>query len=102
MILEYFSDERSNQLLVLKTQWQGWHHRSTEDKLQSIEQHRALLQEAVSIVFETKKEELRLLSPSAVDDLTVACNLLCDLQLSQEAECKSIINFHEKVRKVYY
>eukprot|EP00794_Sanderia_malayensis_P006079 gene6079-6782_t len=90
------SDERSNQLLVLKTQWQGWQSRGRDEKISAIEQHRIILQEAISIVFENKKDSMRLLSPNTVDDLAVACSLVSALQFQQDNDSKNIINFNDK------
>ena len=83
-------------MLVLKTQWQGWREKNTEDKLVHLEQHRALLQEAVALVFENRKEQLRVTS-SNHDDLAVAAMLLSDLQRQQGNECKGLITFNDKV-----
>lgn len=63
----------------------------------SLEQHRALLYEAVAIVFENRKEESRLLTTN-VDDMTIASQLLSDLQRQQELECKGLLNFADKVK----
>ena len=81
---------------MLKTQWQGWRDRSAEDKMASLEQHRALLQEAVALVFENRKEESRLLATNA-DDIAIASQMLSELQRQQELECKGLINFSDKV-----
>ena len=89
-------DGRANQSLVLKTQWQGWRDRNTEDKMTSLEQHRALLQEAVAIVVENRKEESKLLSTNS-DDLAIATQLLSELQRQQELECKGLLSFADKV-----
>ena len=94
-----FLDGRANQLLVLKTQWQGWRDKNTEDKLAHLEQHRALLQEAVALVFENRKEQLRATS-SVHDDLAVAAMLLSDLQRQQGNECKGLMSFNDKVSLV--
>jgi len=88
-------DGRANHSLVLKTQWQGWRDRNTEDKMASLEQHRALLQEAVAIVFESRKEEAKLLTTN-VDDLSIATQLLSELQRQQEMESRGLLNFSDK------
>lgn len=93
-----FADGRANQSLVLKTQWQGWRDRNTEDKLATLEQHRALMQEAVAITFENRKEEARVMSLNA-DDITIATKLLSELQKQQESECKGLLNFVDKVNQ---
>ena len=62
----------------------------------SLEQHRALLQEAVAIVFESRKEEAKLLTTN-VDDLSIATQLLSELQRQQEMESRGLLNFADKV-----
>ena len=94
----FSSGEKSNQLLVLKTQWQGWRDRSREEKMSTLEQHRALLQEGVAIAFESRKEEARLMSSKPVDDLDIAATLLAELQKEQDLECRNLLEFADKVR----
>ena len=92
-----WTDERSNQLLVLKTQREGWRSRSSDEKITSKEQHRQLLQEAVALAFETRRAEMRELKGVSVDDLGVAAGILCELQEHQDAESQLLRGLVDKV-----
>ena len=91
------TDERSNQLLVLKTQRDGWHSYSSDKKIANKDHNRSVLQEAVGIVFENRRAEMRELKGMAVDELDVAVDMLCELQEKQDSESQLLLSLAEKV-----
>ncbi|EDO46860.1 predicted protein, partial [Nematostella vectensis] len=80
-------DERDNQLLVLRTKRQAWKERSSQEKLESLDSHRALLQEAVALVCENRRAESGELGTGSVDDVQVAMAVLSELQEYQDRFC---------------
>ena len=91
-------DERSNQLLVLRTQHQGWREQSSTERLVSKERHYSILQEAAGLVFEDRRSDLRQSRGSAPDDMQVAADIMADLQHAQEIESQMLLGLHSKVR----
>ena len=92
------TDERSNQLLVLKTQRDGWRSYSSDKKIANKDHNRSVLQEAVGIVFENRRAEMRELKGMAVDELDVAVDMLCELQEKQDSESQLLLSLAEKVK----
>ena len=93
-----FPDERSNQLLVLRTQHQGWREQSSTERLVSKERHYSILQEAAGLVFEDRRSDMRQSRGSAPDDMEVAADIMADLQHAQEIESQMLLGLHSKVR----
>ena len=91
-------DERSNQLLVLRTQHQGWREQSSTERLVSKERHYSILQEAAGLVFEDRRSDMRQSRGSAPDDMQVAADIMADLQHAQEIESQMLLGLHSKVR----
>lgn len=91
-----FTDERSNQLLVLKMQRQSWRSSTLEERMANRQHHRSILQEAVGIVFENKRLELRG-SQVTVDESVVSAAILSDLQEEQDAESQLLLSLVHKV-----
>ena len=91
-------DERSNQLLVLRTQHQGWREQSSTERLVSKERHYSILQEAAGLVFEDRRSDMRQSRGSAPDDMEVAADIMADLQHTQEIESQMLLGLHSKVR----
>lgn len=91
------SDERSNQLLVLRTQQQGWRNQSSTERLVSKERHYAILQEAAGLVVEDRRADLRVCRGTAPNDLEVAADIMADLQHQQEVESQMLLALHSKV-----
>lgn len=91
------SDERSNQLLVLRTQQQGWRNQSSTERLVSKERHYAILQEAAGLVVEDRRADMRVCRGTSPDDLEVAAEIMADLQHQQEVESQMLLSLHSKV-----
>ncbi|PFX16028.1 hypothetical protein AWC38_SpisGene19720 [Stylophora pistillata] len=89
-------DERSNQLLVLRTQQQGWRKQSTTERLVSKERHYVILQEAAGLVIEDRRADLRVYRGTSPDDQEVAADIMADLQHHQEAESQMLLTLHGK------
>lgn len=90
------ADERSNQLLVLRTQHQGWREQSSTERLVSKERHYSILQEAAGLVFEDRRSDMRQSRGSAPDDMQVAADIMADLQHAQEIESQMLLGLHSK------
>lgn len=93
----FISDERSNQLLVLRTQQQGWRNQSSTERLVSKERHYAVLQEAAGLVVEDRRADMRAIRGTSPDDLEVAADIMADLQHQQEVESHMLLSLHSKV-----
>ncbi|XP_032219683.2 trichohyalin [Nematostella vectensis] len=89
-------DERDNQLLVLRTKRQAWKERSSQEKLESRDSHRALLQEAVALVCENRRAESRELGTGSVDDVQVAMAVLSELQEYQDVQSQFLSSLPNK------
>lgn len=90
------TDERSNQLLVLRTQHQGWREQSSTERLVSKERHHAILQEAAGLVFEERRSDMRMFRGTSPDDIEVAADIMADLQHAQEIESQMLLGLHGK------
>lgn len=93
----FISDERSNQLLVLRTQQQGWRNQSSTERLVSKERHYAVLQEAAGLVVEDRRADMRAIRGASPDDVEVAADIMADLQHQQEVESHMLLSLHIKV-----
>ena len=91
------ADERSNQLLVLRTQQQAWREQSSSERLVSRGRHAAILQEAAGLVFEDRRADLRVSRGTSPDDVQVAADILADLQHTHEIESQMLLSLHSKV-----
>ena len=91
------SDERSNQLLVLRTQQQGWRNQSSTERLVSKKRHYEVLQEAAGLVVEDRRADMRAIRGTSPDDLEVAADIMADLQHQQEVESQMLLSLHSKV-----
>lgn len=78
-------------------QRQAWKERSTADKLSSRDHHRAILQEAVGLVFENRRHEMKELGGTTVDDIQIATAILSELQESQDIQSRLISSLPNKV-----
>jgi hypothetical protein len=99
-VILLFPDERTNQLLSLRMQRQEWKDRSSEDKFSSQDRHRAILQEAIGLVFENRRNEMKELTGNSVDDIKVAAAILSELQEYQDVESRLVTSLPNKVTTV--
>ena len=90
-------DERSNRLLVLRTQRQSWRERSSDERLVSKDHHYAILQEAAGLVFEDRRLDQRAARGTSLEDLQVAADIMADLQHHQDVESHMLSTLHSKV-----
>lgn len=97
MFFVYISDERSNQLLVLRTQQQEWRNQSSTGRLVSKERHHAILLEAAGLVLEDRRADMRAIRGASPDDLEVAADIMADLQHQHEVESQMLLSLHSKV-----
>ena len=98
LLLTLISDERSNQLLVLRTQQQGWREQSSTERLVSKERHYAILQEAAGLVFEDRRADMRVSKGTSSTDMEVAADIMADLQHKQDIESQMVLGLHSKVK----
>lgn len=98
IIVVNISDERSNQLLVLRTQQQGWREQSSTERLVSKERHYAILQEAAGLVFEDRRADMRASKGTSPADMEVAADIMADLQHTQDIESQILLGLHSKVK----
>ena len=77
-------------------QQQKWRSGTSEERITNKERHRSILQEAVGIVFENKRSELRE-GHVAIDESVVMTAILGEVQEHQDAESQLLLSLVDKV-----